>query len=215
MRRLFSALLLTSLSALSNAYSVSFDTTVDGRDNLYYTDWGHWYTQASDNALGNPDSNPAHAVKLSGLSFNFGDFDTLDIDASGSVVDHFSTATGPDGDIGDPCLFNDCYFRDPKDPAERTLRAYSLIGIWSSSPDSIIPFLNWEEAVLFVGSHADLKVPDSASAYLFLAENDGGFGDNSGYYDVHLTASVPEPESWTLLLVGFAGLAIARRHAKK
>lgn len=208
MRRILSVLLLTSLSVLANAYSVSFDTTVDGRDNLYYADWGHWYTQAADNALGNPDSNPAHAVwpDNSGLSFNFADFDTLSIDASGSVVDHASTATGPDGDCNPTCLFNDGYFRG--------LPAYSLIGIWSSSADIITPFGYWQDELMFIGSHIDLKVPDFASAYLFLAENDGGFGDNSGHYDVHLTASVPEPGSIGLLLVGMAGLAIARRRMK-
>lgn len=214
MGRILSILALSLLSTLANAYAVSIDTTVDGRDNLYYTDWGHWYTAAADHALANPDSNPAHAVTFGGSSFNFADFDTLSIDAWGLVVDNGPMATGPDGDVGTPCLFNDCYFRDPKDPASRTLRAYSLIGIWSSSPDAILPLGDWKQAVLYIGSHMNLTVPNISSAYLFLAENDGGFGDNSGHYDVRLIASVPEPELLAVLVAGLAGLVVARRKAK-
>lgn len=209
MKRIFSALVLTAASMLANAYSVTFETTVDSRDNLYYADWGHWFTQAADNALGNPDSNPAHAVWWgdSGSSFNFAGFDTLSITASGSVIDHFDTATDANGDSCNPtCLFNDGYFRG--------LPAYSLIGIWSSSADTITPLGYWQDELMFIGSSIDLKVPEITSAYLFLAENDGGFGDNYGHYNVQLTASVPEPGTLGLLLVGIAGLAIARRRMK-
>ncbi|MDB6060758.1 MAG: hypothetical protein JWM78_861 [Verrucomicrobiaceae bacterium] len=212
MLRFVSALLLLSASAFAPAYSVSIEQTVDSRDNLYYTDWGHWFTTAADNALGNPDSNPASSVAQNGTPFNFADFTTLSINASGSVIDHFGTATGPDGDTCTPnCLFNDGYFRK--------LPAYSLIGIWSSSATEIVPFGDWKDltsglGLLFIGSHLDLTIPSFPSAYLFLAENDGGFADNFGKYTVQLVASVPEPGSLALLVVGFAMLIVTRRRVK-
>ena len=65
-----------------------------------------------------------------------------------------------------------------------------------------------------MGSNLDLTIPSAPSAYLFLAENDGGFADNSGHYDVSLTASVPEPGSLSLLAIGLITLGVARRRLK-
>lgn len=201
------AILLLGAATSASATMISINQTVDGRDNLYYTDWGHWYTLPSDNALYNPDSNPARDVTFGGSAYNFAGIGSIDVTATGQVVDHFDTATGPDGDPCDPtCLFNDGYFRG--------LPVYSLIGLWSTTADSITPIGDPHTAPFFVGSHAVLNVPTVPSAYLFLAENDGGFGDNSGHYDVNLTfekQDVPEPSPLVLLLGGLIGLVLLRR----
>lgn len=209
MNRIVASLVLLCSASFASAYTVDIDQIVDGRDNLYYTDWGHWYTMPDDHALGNLDSNPARAVALNGTSFNFADFSTVSITASGMVVDHAGTATDANGDPCNPtCLFNDGYFRGQK--------VYSLIGIWSTSADSIVPIGDWQSSIFFIGTEAVLNVPDFSSLYLFLAENDGAFGDNSGFYNVHLTATaVPEPAAWTLFLSGILGLRLVRRAKAK
>ena len=205
MKRALASLLIACSASFASAATVEIDQLVSSRDNLYYTDWGHWYTMPDDHALGNLDSVAARAVSLGGSSFNFGGFDAVSIFATGSVVDAGGTATSANGDTCVPsCLF--------KDGNWRGLPAYSLIGIWSSSPDAIVPIGDPHTSVFFVGSNLVLDIPDAPSLYLFLAENDGAFGDNSGSYNVHLTASaVPVPAALPLFLSGVAGLSLIRR----
>lgn len=210
MSRILFTLLLTLASAVASAYSVTINQAVGGTDNLYYTDWGHWYTVwDNDHAIGNPASVAASAVSLGGSAFNFSGFDTLSVSASGIVVDRGVTATGPDG-CAPSCGSEDSIFR--------LLPVYSLIGIWSSSATEILPFGDWTNTssglgLLEIGSLADLTVPDFASAYLFLAENDGYFDDNSGHYDVTIVASVPEPAPLALLAVGLFAIVMMRRRS--
>jgi hypothetical protein len=207
--RILSVLLLLSFNTLAAAAVVSIDQTVDGRDNLFYTDWGHWYTTADDNVLGNPDSNPAKYIAVNGVAFNFAGFSSLTISASGMVVDHSTTATGPNGDPCNPtCLFNDGNING--------LHAYSLIGMWSSTVNSITPIGNAHTAPFVVGSSALLNIPSLTSVYLFLAENDRGFGDNSGFYNVHLTATsaVPVPGALPLFASALIGAGLIGRRKR-
>lgn len=206
--------LLASLSFLCasavTATPFTFDDIVDSRDNLYYTDWGHWWTTEDDAALNAPGSNAARAVQLGGSSFDFSGFSTLQISASGIVQAHAVTESGPDG-----CL--DCDFNDGK---FRLLPAYSLIGIWSSSATQIVPFGDWTNlasglGLLFIGSFAQLTIPDFPSAYLFLAENDGAFSDNFGLFDVSFSADVAEPGMLGLLFAGLLGISASRKRRRE
>lgn len=212
MSRIVSILMLVLLPGLASAYTVSIDQSVDGHDNLFYTDWGHWFTQPGDNGVDAPGSQAASSVP-----FNFGGFDTVSISATGAVTQDVDAAFDPNGVCVSNCgsiLFPGSDFRAPG------LTVYSLIGIWSKSATEIDPFyttdLGWRDitsglGLLEIGSNTVLKVPDLTSAYLFLAVNDGGFADNNGHYNVNLTASVPEPGTLSLLLAGVVGLVAARR----
>lgn len=193
----------------ATATPFTFDDIVDSHDNLFFTNWGHWYTEPVDAALNAEGSNPARAARFAGSSFDFSAYDTLQITAKGSVQAHGAVETGPNGCEGKPeCALHDGDFR--------LLPMYGLIGIWSSSATEIIPFGTWNDlngglGLLFIGSFAQLTIPDFPAAYLFLAENDGGFSDNSGFFDVHFVADVPEPGMLGLLCAGIIGASLARK----
>ncbi len=212
MNRVVSALLLSMLSLFaSSAHSVTIQHTVDGHDNLFYADWGHWFTQPADHGLAEPGSQAAVAVP-----FNFGGLGTISISASGLVTADVDATYDPNGVCVSQCdsaVFEGTELRAPGLPV------YSLIGIWSRSATEIVPFysdnhgwanINSGLGLLLIGSGRNLVVPDLTSAYLFLAVNDGGFADNSGAYNVTINA-VPVPGA--LLLMGSALMALigARR----
>lgn len=220
MRRTISALLL-SFSAFASASSIVLDpVTVDGHDNLFYEDWGHWFTLADDRGLGESGSNPAQAVTQDGVSYNFSGYDTISITATGSVVADGPLSVGPDGMLTcADCEFAETYYHSPGAVVPGySLATYSLIGIWSSSATEIVPFGDWTDltsglGLLFIGSERDLIVPEGQSAYLFLAVNDGYFADNSGAFNVAITA-VPLPGAFTLMLGSLLTLVGMRRRIR-
>ena len=96
----------------------------------------------------------------------------IEISAAGCVRDFGPLCTGPDGNP--PRLY-------------LGLPEYSLIGRWSTSPDVLNNSTVASDPFL-VGSSATLTAPAQPGIYyLFLAENDGAFDDNSGAYTVTAT----------------------------
>ena len=61
-----------------------------------------------------------------------------------------------------------------------------------------------------------LQIPSATNLFLFLAENDGLFADNSGYYNVNIDVQfVPIPASGVLLLSGLLTIFAARAKSKR
>lgn len=184
--RWLAGILAVTWMAFSGAsQAVVLSHTVDGRDNLYNTAWtGNPYPGAI-NSLSALD---ARSVQSGASPFDFSPFDSVIVVADGLVVDAGATATDADGQAG---LF-------------RGLRVYSMIGLWSSTGTSITAL----GSPFFVGTSASLTVPNAPSAFLFLAENDGNFADNSGEYSVRLETvggvAVSEPGALALLVASFA-----------
>ena len=208
-------MVLLGSSMIYQAGALTLTDKVFGKDNLYSSEWGHWFTMEGDGALAAyaPKSTAASAiVDSSNNAYNFSSWDYLDIAVTGSVTDAGRYETGADGcsDPTAPCWFGDGQFRGQD--------VYSAIGIWSSSADEIswldTIYDNWFDAVFTVGSDASIEVPEIEGAYLFLAENDGVFADNSGFYTATITTSVPEPASALLMLTALLGLFAIRRQRR-
>lgn len=188
------AFALVATASLSQAVIITHH--VDAHENLYNTVWAGG-TNPYASAIATPGALDAQVVEFGGTGFNFATGGLLTI-AAGCAVDAAASCTGPDGTAG--------LFRD--------LPVYSLIGIWSSSATEIDPL----GSAFFVGSSLSFVTPAGASAYLFLAENDGVFSDNGGPgYDVTIDftpdapAAVPEPGTLALMGLGVIGLGIFRR----
>ena len=198
--RVISLLLLALASLNVNAQMIT--EVVDGMDNLYFSDWGHIYPEA----LGT--GQDITAVASGGSAFNFSGAVGINITATGQVVDNGITPTDANGD---PNMFMDGNFRG--------LPVYSLIGIWSSTANEITPIGDPLTAPFFIGTElmlTALQIPSSTNLFLFLAENDGLFADNSGYYNVNIDVQfVPIPASGVLLLSGLLTIFAARAKSKR
>ncbi|MFK7794253.1 MAG: VPLPA-CTERM sorting domain-containing protein [Gammaproteobacteria bacterium] len=188
-------LLLLTTSAVSQSAMIT--QTVGGMDNLYFDDWGHAFGSAIGTGVA------ANSVSLNGNAFNFSEASSIDISATGEVVDNGITPTDANGI---PNNFMDGNFRD--------LPVYSLIGIWSSTEDDITPVGGLFSQPFFIGTNLLLSftdIPSESNLFLFLAENDGIFSDNSGSYEVNLDVQfVPLPAGVVLFMSGLLGLFATR-----
>ena len=222
---LLAGALLMAIGHTTQAAQVDIDLQVDATDNLYFTNWHNVYVPTSD-PVAPCGSDPIsiefncpvgvgtapELVSQGGNGYNFSDVNSVSFTASGTVLDDGGNATGPDG--------------GPEGEAfglVHQLDAYSLIGIWSSTADEITPIgINFDDPSLdtarFVIGNGliDLIVPDGDSVFLFLAENDGFFSDNSGFYNVTVSfednlAAVPLPASALLFGTAVLGLLGMRR----
>ncbi|MGP6087709.1 VPLPA-CTERM sorting domain-containing protein [Antarctobacter jejuensis] len=194
MRLLAAAFALCGALIAQSASSATITTSVNGTDNIYFTNWGS--TNNGINADVTGRGNDVTAVSDLSGAINFATLGPVMSIATGSVVDAGPTATDADGGVG---LFNG-------------LTVYSLIGVWSSTSGSITSIGD----SFFVGKSATLIVPTAVSAYLFLGENDGIFSDNSGAYSVAIdyASPVPLPAALPLILAALGGLGIAARRRK-
>ncbi len=213
MNRFVSVAVATVFSMLVgvSTQAATIQQTVDSRDNLFYTDWGHWFTQPSDHGLAEPGSQAASAVP-----YNFAGLDSISISATGLATQDVLAVYTPDGVCVSQCgtaVYTGTELRTSG------LSVYSLIGIWSRSATEIDPFYTdnhgWRDinsglGLLLIGSSRDVIVPTGASAYLFLAVNDGGFSDNFGSYDVTIN-TVPIPGAALLMGSSLMALLGARR----
>jgi hypothetical protein len=197
-----------------SANATLLQSTVSSRDNLFYTDWNGFFVPADL-----PDYQAAGSQAAQSLPFDFvlNNVETFQMTVTGEVVDAGPFATGPDGcpNPADACFF------DPSgnNGIYNFLPAYSVIGVWSTTPD-VINFItpaggtSWIDALIPVGSGGLFDVPQGyASAYLFLAENDGFYTDNDpiGEYEVTISL-VPVPATAWLLGLAVFCLGFVRRN---
>jgi len=207
------SLVVAALACVAvSANATLLQDTVSSRDNLFYTDWNGFFNPADLPDYEAPGSQAAQSLPF---DFVLNNVDSFVMTVTGEVVDAGPHATGPDGcpNPSDPCYF---------DPAGNNglynfLPAYSVIGVWSTTPD-IINFItpaggtSWIDALIPVGSGGLFDVPTGyPSAYLFLAENDGFFTDNSpiGEYEVTISL-VPVPATAWLFGMALFGLRFVR-----
>jgi len=193
MKKYLFLIIVSTLTLTQNAQAMLIgNDIVDGRNSLYSTDWGHTYNGLWDGANASEYNAlnaglPARAFQVSNLAYAFFANDHLQITASGCVNDENETScTGPEDAGGN----------------FRGLPVYSLIGVWSSNPISIVS----NDSAFVIGNFLDLLVPDfNSPTYLFMATNDGNFSDNSGAYNISISrlTQVSEPSLLGLLLMGF------------
>ncbi len=178
-----------------SAMSATANTSVNGSDNIYYTNWGSSNNGLSLDVVGK--GNDVTAVSNGSGAIDFSMLGPVMSIATGSVVDAGLTATDADGGSG---IFNG-------------LAVYSMIGVWSSTSAAITAIGD----SFVVGTSGTFVVPNFANAFLFLGENDGVFSDNSGAYSVSITYTtpVPLPAGMPLILAGLGAFGFIARRKRK
>lgn len=91
---------------------------------------------------------------------------------------------------------------------------------------ALVPFAPGQDAVNDIvgglpgynSSHVysfELNTGTTVPTFLHFGVSDGNFSDNTGAYTITVTA-IPEPSTWAMLLLGFAGVGfVAYRQTKK
>jgi hypothetical protein len=214
----------------------SFEDLVDAKANLYNTDWGHSYTVPIPDPYGSLSPGlefigldtgiPARAVRTAQIggdpiAFTPGQGFTIEVPLWSRVID---LATNETDAFGIPWDYD---YRSNPDTWGfwgfdfRGLRVYSLIGMWSTSATSLVPYnpgnSPFDQLPFLVGYGFSGFVPQyQGQLFLFLANNDGYFEDNVSAYNVYITLrglNVSEPA--TLALLGAGGLMIAAARRRR
>jgi hypothetical protein len=190
------------IAAGAQAATLTFD--IDGRTMP-------WLNSANPTATyGNNDGlSPAVVDSSNGFSFAAGGVFT--ISASGLTSAYFDVPpdTGPNGwdgydastDMGSSGNYFPSLYMDP---STYPIYLQSLVGTFADSLGHIVgtPF--------FIGESATVTAPVGATQ-LQLGFNDDQFEDNTGTLRVtidgpSIASAVPEPSTWAMLLIGFAGV---------
>jgi hypothetical protein len=137
-------LAVTIASASLNAATVTLEHQVSAVENLYYTDWGHWWYGPTDGDKQVPnntdgalnDGAAAKYVSFNGqpFSFDYSQVKSVNISVTGSVRDFSNTVYTDANGCATPSV---C--REAEDPIYKGLPVYSLIGLWSTTADYITP----------------------------------------------------------------------------
>lgn len=221
-----SVLFISVMIAASTAGATTIiNQNVLGTANLYNTVFGGSGSPfpEAEATFGAAD---AVAVQFSGSAFNFSGAAQISFSTTGAVQDNglgIDSVTDADGIIAaGPNVGNDTGFGDGN---FRGLPVYSLIGIFSTTSDVITPLgasidtANLGDplqSAFFIGTSLMLSdLPSVPELFLFLAENDGGFYDNSGSYDVTIQVTpVPLPAAFWFFSTGVLGVMSISNRSK-
>lgn len=241
--KLWAAALALGLGMAQNAAAApmvgSFEDLVDAQANLYHTNWGHSYTAPIPDPytsltpglelIGLDTGIPARAMETSfgsgvAIVFTPGQEFTIDVPLWSRVVD---LAVHETDAMGIP--WDSTYRQDPATWGFwgfdfRNLRVYGLIGMWSTSATSLVPYNPggdpFDQLPFLVGYGFTSFVPQfHGQLYLYLANNDGFFNDNISSYNVYVTLrelrQVSEPSTLALLGAGLLLITAASRRSRR
>lgn len=230
--------LTMSLPATAAPMVGTFEDIVDARANLYHTGWGHSFTEPIPSIytsntpgldqIGLNTGLPARAMETapnSGIAIAFtpGQQFNIEIPTWSRVIDlevHETDAMGIPWDA--------TYRQNPDNLPFwgfdfRNLRVYGLIGIWSTSATSLVPYNPrgnpFDQLPFLVGYGFSAFVPQyHGQLYLYLANNDGFFDDNFSAYNVYVTLRelrvVSEPSTLALFAGGLLLLSAAASRSR-
>jgi hypothetical protein len=142
----------------------------------------------------------------SGLASAFGG-SPPSVDPYGYVGGVFGSGVGYSG-IGSSGTPFPTFFVDPKNTGS-PLYLMALVGAFTNNAGVVqgSPFA-CDGSVRTCDGSVLIAVPAGATR-LSLGVNDDIFFDNSGGWNVSVTGVVPEPSTWAMMLLGFAGLGFA------
>jgi hypothetical protein len=214
MLRLFSwrgpAIVLVAGLLSSAAHAV----TVLGSSDIFAADVSSIPTSDTAGNVGGNGSSPVFITVVGG--------ETITLTATG-LVQCCDTSPTP-GTVG-PNGFNPNPFSASVPPSTISANSGlgSSVGTYAGNAFALVGVFNNELAggPIFIGSSKTLLVPIGATE-LFLGFADAsGFNGPSGFYQdnsgsLSVTAAVPEPSTWAMMILGFAGVGFMayRRKSK-